>query len=131
MRKLTLGVELHIKGQLPEECYIDAFDLCTIFSNLLSNAFEAAKKSEGRSIEVECGYTTDMIFIIIQNDYSGNIQGSDGKFLTGKSNKEYHGFGLQNIERSVKKYSGNMNIEVNKKFAVRIRMINKICEGKK
>lgn len=125
------GVSLHIKGQLPEECYIDAFDLCTIFSNLLSNAFEAAKKSEGKCIEVECGYTTDMIFIIIQNDYSGNIQGSDGKFLTGKSNKEYHGFGLQNIERSVEKYSGNMNIEVNKKFAVRIRMMNKICEGKK
>ena len=52
------GVSLHIKGQLPEECYIDAFDLCTIFSNLLSNAFEAAKKSEEKCIEVECGYTT-------------------------------------------------------------------------
>lgn len=122
-------VNLHIKGQLPKECHIDAFDLCTIFSNLLSNALEAAKKSKGKSIEVECGYTTDMVFIIIQNDYSGNIEGNDGKFLTSKSDKEYHGFGLQNIERSVQKYSGNMNIEVGKKFIVRIRMTNKIFEG--
>lgn len=122
-------VNLHIKGQLPKECYIDAFDLCTIFSNLLSNALEAAKKSAGKSIEVECGYMADKIFIIIQNDYSGSIQRSDGNFLTEKSDKEYHGFGLQNIERSVQKYSGNMNIEVGKRFIVRIRMTNKISQG--
>jgi sensor histidine kinase YesM len=124
-------VKLHIKGQLPEECHIEAFDLCTIFSNLLSNALEAAKESEGKSIEVECGYTTDMVFIIIQNDYSGNVEGSDGKFFTNKRNKEYHGFGLQNIERSVKKYFGNMNIEASDKFIVRIRMMNKVSDENK
>lgn len=40
------GVKMKVSGVLPAECRIDAYDLCTIFSNILSNAIEAAGKSK-------------------------------------------------------------------------------------
>ena len=38
------GIQMTVKGHFPTECYVSAYHLCTIFSNLLSNAIEASKK---------------------------------------------------------------------------------------
>lgn len=117
---------MKVSGHLPFQCLIEPFDLCTIFSNLLDNAIEAAAKSKGKCVEVECGYRKDQLFILIKNDYAGELKISDEKYITVKADKENHGYGLLNVERSVNKYSGYLKIESNDKFVVQVALKNKL-----
>ena len=50
LRSNKSGITMEVKGRFPEECAIDAYDLCTIFSNILSNALEAAVETEEKTI---------------------------------------------------------------------------------
>ena len=119
------NVSMCVKGQIPKNCKIEAFDLCTIFSNVLSNAIEAASKSENKSLEVKCGYKDNKIVIAVENDYDGNIKMKNGKYISNKNNTDYHGYGIINVKRSVEKYSRSMNIRAENKFIVNILMYNR------
>ena len=55
------NIKMDVKGRLPVDCAIDAFDLCTIFSNILSNAFEAAITTEEKYISLEYFYVQKTI----------------------------------------------------------------------
>lgn len=117
---------MEVRGHLPVECNIKAFDLCTIFSNLLANAIEAAAKSSGKRIDVECGYKGNKIMLSIKNDYNGEIEVKGDRYVTSKENSDYHGYGLTNVKKSVDKYSGYMNIEAEEHFIVNIFLNNKL-----
>lgn len=116
---------MKVSGHLPSKCLIDPFDLCTIFSNLLDNAVEAAKKSIGKCVEVTCGYRNDQLILIVENDYRGELKKANGKYITVKADEENHGYGLLNVERSVAKYSGYLKIENNDRFVVSVALKNK------
>ncbi len=105
------GVNMEVRGRFPVDCAIDAFDLCTIFSNVLSNALEAAKESDEKRISVECAYTDMSIMIIVTNSYKPEASNGSAPWRTRKSNSDYHGYGLENIKDSVKKYKGDLDIE--------------------
>ena len=105
------GVSMEVKGRFPVDCTIDAFDLCTIFSNVLSNALEAAVETEEKYISVECAYTDVAIMIIVRNSYKPDATNGGGQWRTRKSDLDYHGYGLENIKDSVKKYKGDLDIE--------------------
>lgn len=122
-------VSMKVSGHLPSQCLIEPFDLCTIFSNLLDNAVEAAEKSIGKCVEVECGYRNDRLMILIRNDYKGEVKISNGRYITVKTDKENHGYGLLNVERSINKYSGYLKIENNDKFVVQVALENKLIGG--
>ncbi len=120
-------VNLKVEGHLPSECKISAFDICTIFSNLLSNACEAAKNSEQRGIIMNCYYTKEEIIATIENDYSGQITIEKGKIQTKKKDKNYHGMGLENVKECVKRNGGRMLIEAKQgKFKVTILLKNDV-----
>lgn len=108
-RAKECGVSMAVKGRFPVDCTIDAFDLCTIFSNVLSNALEAARETEEKHISVECAYTDMVIMIIVSNSYKSDATG--GLLRTRKSDLDYHGYGLENIKDSVRKYKGDWDIE--------------------
>ena len=116
---------MNINGQIPENCMIEAYDLCTIFSNLLSNAIEAAEKSKDRCIEVKCGYKDDKIVLSVENDYDGKVNMKNGRYITNKKNDNYHGYGLINVNRSVEKYSGSINIQTGDRFTVNVLLYNR------
>jgi len=105
------GVNMEVRGRFPVDCAIDAFDLCTIFSNVLSNALEATQKTEEKRITVECAYTDMSIMIIVTNSYKPEASNGSAPWRTRKSNSDYHGYGLENIKDSVKKYKGDLDIE--------------------
>lgn len=117
-----MNVSMSVCGHLPVDCDIEAFDLCTIFSNLLANAIEAAAKSKKKCVEVECGYKDNKIMISIKNDYNGVVKIKDGMYITSKENSDYHGYGLINVKRSVDKYSGYINIEAEERFIVNMSL---------
>lgn len=117
----SCGVNMEVKGRFPVDCAIDAFDLCTIFSNVLSNALEAAKETEEKYILVECVYTEMTIMIIVSNSYKPDAVNGGGQWKTRKADLDYHGYGLENIKDSVEKYKGGLDIETKDNiFSLRI-----------
>lgn len=106
-----MGIRLEVTGHFPSDCNINAFDLCTIFSNLLNNALEAEQESQGNVIKMSCGYTKDMLVVSIENDSVGKTVEENGKLETSKQDKWNHGFGLENVQECVKRNQGELLIE--------------------
>lgn len=116
-----------LKGRMPERCLVDAYDLCVIFSNILSNAFEAVEKTEVKWVELSIGFDDESIYISERNVYNGMYQMNNGKIVTSKKNKEVHGLGLENIKDSVSKYHGTLNYELlQDEFVLEIVMENSV-----
>lgn len=120
------GVIMEVKGRFPVDCNIDTYDLCTIFSNVLSNALEAAKETEEKYISVECGYTDKSIIIIVKNSFDNQTKNGNTQWRTRKGNTDYHGYGLENIKDSVERYNGVFDIETDDNmFNVKILFSNR------
>ena len=104
------NIEFMVSGHLPSECFVDAFDLCTIFSNILENALEASEKCEEefRRVKLQIRYDADMIFILEENYLAEEIQRKSGILKTSKQEKTGHGYGVQNVIESAKNYTGTV-----------------------
>ena len=122
-----LGIHIEVTGHFPLECRVSAFDLCIIFSNLLSNALEAEKQCECGNIKVSCGYNEEQIAVYVENHVKGNVLKRDGKLQTTKQDKCNHGFGLENVEECVKQNGGEMLIDHEEnRFKVIIFLDNRV-----
>lgn len=108
---LQSGISMNIKGIFPKECYIEPYDLCTIFSNVLSNALEATIEADEKVINLECRYNDKNIIIVVSNTYKDVGQFDGEKIKTRKDDIDYHGYGLTNIRESIQKHSGVLDIE--------------------
>lgn len=105
------GIQLETEGDLPVECRVSVYDLCTIFSNLISNALEAAGKAEeksGRQIIVRTGFYNDQIMIQIKNTISEPVIIRDRHLVTTKPDTWLHGIGSENVYLTVSKYEGQL-----------------------
>ena len=105
------GILLAVHGHFPMECNISAFDLCTILSNLLSNAMYAQRECVSGKIDVTIRYTEQELTIIIENHYLQKIFQKDGVFQTQKADIFNHGFGLENVQECVEKNQGQIMFE--------------------
>ncbi len=105
-------IEMEITGHLPAKCNISVYHLCTIFSNLLNNAIEAAEKTKKRKIWVICRYTQDEIIVEIGNYFNCSNRIEKSSLQTSKIDQNYHGWGMKNVKDSVKKCKGLIDIEV-------------------
>lgn len=119
------GIALKVSGHFPLECHITAYDICTIFSNLLSNAIRAEVESEGNEILVIIKYTDDKLLLTVENDYAHELNEVDGVFKTTKEDALGHGYGLSNVTECVENNGGNISITTeNHRFKARIIMLN-------
>ena len=101
------GVEIRVLGKFPDRFNITEPDLCTILSNLMSNAYEAAVQCElERSISVEIGRMGDHVILSVTNSVSREPVIENGIMQTTKENKIDHGLGLKHITNTLKKYGG-------------------------
>lgn len=112
MKAMQSGVKLTVEGRFPVDCAIDTYDLCTIFSNILSNAYEAAVETEDKLVSLVCGYTERAIIIVVKNSCNSEATTGGTIWKTKKNNADYHGYGLENISDSVNKYDGIFDIEI-------------------
>lgn len=120
-------IHMDITGHLPARCNISVYDLCTIFSNLLNNAIEAAEKTEKRKIWVICRYTQEEIIVEIGNYFSCFHQIEKTSLQTSKNDQNYHGWGMKNVKDSVEKCKGLIDIEViEDQFIVSVTLNNEI-----
>lgn len=104
--------------------HIDEIDISTIFGNAIDNAIESVKKIEDiqkRLIHVTVSGQKGFVHILISNCYEGELKMVNGVPKTTKKNKEYHGFGIKGIKKTVLKYDGSTTIKAeNGWFELRI-----------
>lgn len=109
-RKNTI---INIHNSDPDLSFISDFDIVTIFSNLLDNAMDGVNElpETERTVDLYINRIKDFIIIRTNNPCLNKPNKVKGKIVSSK--KEHKGLGLMSIENTLKKYDGNMEIEVN------------------
>lgn len=91
--------------------FIHPLDLVTIVGNAMDNAIEACLRvPEGaRFIQVRTVQQNGFAVLSFSNSCDGEIRTAGRRILTGKQDRENHGFGLANIRRAIEGYGGEMS----------------------
>ena len=92
---------------------MDQVDLYSLFGNMMDNAIEAVEKlpESERSISLSVKENLGMILITEENP-CGHVKMENGRFVTTKSDKANHGYGLQSMEMVAKKFDGAILTDV-------------------
>ncbi len=119
-------IDFELEGILPECLSMSEYDVCTLFSNLFSNAREACEKLKVSNpvIRMEVKETEDSCYIIIQNPIEWKIELETKGFVSSKENKEEHGIGTRNIIRTIKQNHGKVDFYISDEI-FRVEMILK------
>ncbi|GAA0803334.1 sensor histidine kinase [Faecalicatena orotica] len=117
-KNITLMLQVMPLSKLP----FKERELCIIFGNLLDNAIEACEKVESnRCIGVRLERQNNLFFLQIMNSINDFPKKSGKGFLSTKTNKDLHGFGLKSVQRIVEAYEGNIAYQIEQdKFIVRL-----------
>ena len=113
-KALEEGIGWEWEGGFLGQTEIETFDLCVIFSNLLSNAVEAVRKMEDgreKKIQISCGTFRGRFCIRISNTCRLDLE-SKSHYNTTKNDFKNHGFGLMNIQNTVEKIHGEFHKSV-------------------
>lgn len=102
---------IEVKLAVPEAEFFNTYDINIIVSNLLDNAITAAENSGNKYLRFEMILENSLLYLTIENSYSGIIRSENGNIMTNKTNCHLHGVGLKNVRKIVKKYNGTLNIE--------------------
>lgn len=87
--------------------FMEQVDITTVFGNILDNAIEACEASKEKRMSLTISSFNEFIYVQLSNTFSGNIRMNEkGKPITSKG--EGHGIGLENVEKALKKYNGEM-----------------------
>lgn len=106
---LEKGIQLEVTGRIENPKKLDVYELCTIFSNAVSNAIEACKEMNcDGPVVIKVLEHNELLYCIFENPategmYQKALQGD-----TSKSDKKNHGYGVSNIRRAVSRLQGSM-----------------------
>lgn len=118
------GIELTCVADGEMLSFIDPMDLAVLFGNILDNAIESVSKitqEERKLIHMAVARQKGFARIRVENCYEEKPQIEGENFITSKSDKKYHGFGVKSIKNIVKKYGGSTTIQAeNGWFEIRI-----------
>lgn len=113
-KKIRFQRRLDIGRELPFE----KADICALYANALDNAIEACEKlkADKREIILESRTGKGMLVLKVKNpcletDY---LLKTDELPKTSKRDVKNHGFGLQSMKEIVKRYGGEMEINMQK-----------------
>ncbi|CCV64878.1 hypothetical protein, ATPase domain protein [Alteracholeplasma palmae J233] len=122
--------------KFPNSINFSQLELMKIFSNVLSNALEASIKSpeNKRFITISSKAVSNWLVIKISNNYETDIIVEDDQYITSKSDKVLHGFGLRIINDIITKKGGLVKffIDKNKKvFSVQLSIPKTTLDNQK
>lgn len=98
----------------PKDTAINAFDISVILNNALQNAIEYAQQSKTPYLSIRSYHRNNAYMIEVCNSFDGELQWDteSGLPVTSKEKADGHGYGLLNIRRVARKYSGDIAIDV-------------------
>lgn len=117
-------INVNVIGNMRDICIKD-FDLCTVMSNLFSNAVEATSKLRNKSkdITIEIKHHENILLLSITNPIEKRVDVEKLGTYTTKEDKDYHGLGIENVRRTVKIYNGMVEFVVDSSsFIARVQM---------
>lgn len=110
-----IGIDFKKELSLTADISIAPADICAILGNSLDNAIEACKRMKNVTMKREIILSMicrESHLIIVVSNTIDQIPEKEGKyFRSSKPSPELHGLGMHSIERTVKKYSGNMVVK--------------------
>ena len=115
--KMALAEQEQIKTKVnieyPHNTNIRSVDLTTILGNLLDNALEAAQAAPDglRFLNLTIRRINAMLIIKVENGYGHDLKREDGKLLTTKSNRAFHGWGLKSVQTAADRYDGTISTD--------------------
>lgn len=122
------GVQFEQDVMLRENI-IEPMDLCVLLSNTLDNAIEACNKITDSSISKAISINSCMkgayLIIEISNSASTKLQYNSQGIVSSKIDCQNHGIGFSNIQSTVNKYNGIIDI-VEEKNTFTINMMLKV-----
>ena len=96
--------------------FLSTMDICSLFGNALDNAIEAVLKiddKEKRLIKINVFQKGEHIVSKISNTFlEGELKYKNEKLLTTKNDLDFHGFGIQSIKATTRKYEGHTRINI-------------------
>ena len=104
------NIKVSVYGTLPELHSVSAMDLCTLFSNMLSNAIASAVRCESSSLlpEITIRFSSGNAYFSIE--ISNTVSPQDFT-LKRKTVDRNHGHGIQKIKDVIEKYDGRHEIK--------------------
>lgn len=116
---------------------IEPVDLCVIIANSIDNSIAACEKisdPKKRKIQVIGRCDRGYFSYYVINPVVQPVTIMNNLIQTDKIDKTVHGYGLENIKKSVEKYRGKMNLECNNLFVtldINIPIIKKSGKGER
>lgn len=98
-----LGIQLKVEAGLPETLPLPHTELCTLISNGLENALNAASGTEEKWVEFFCGIRANRLLVEIKNPYCGQVALRDGLPV---SDRQGHGYGCYSIKTIAERLRG-------------------------
>lgn len=101
-----LNVRLTIHALLPEKIPLSDTELCSVVSNGLENALQAASQSElsEKWVKLYCEVKQNKLLIQIRNPYAGEVVIRNGLPV---ASREGHGYGCHSIQTIVQRNGGH------------------------
>ena len=113
-RAARMKIRFQARAPLPAELPVDEGDLCSLLTNLLDNALEAAGQVADpgeRSVSVSLQVSQEFLAISCRNRYDGKLTLDEkGWPQTTKEDQNSHGFGLRQMEAIARKYSSKLEL---------------------
>lgn len=101
--------------------FMDTMDICSIFGNALDNAIEYEEKVEAkekRLIHVAAFSQKKFLIIRFENYCEEELKIEKRFPATTKGNTQFHGYGLKSLRYTVKKYDGEVDINMENNWFV-------------
>ena len=130
LAQLPEEMTLECQGALRPDLQAEDFELCTIFTNLISNAREACERLEHteKRIELNLKRYQNYQIIEIKNPVEWEVEIEKIGQFTSKKDKADHGLGLLNVIETVKNNGGTIKFTSEKGI---FRVLIQLKSGRK
>ena len=106
------GIECSMDIQIPRGLSIAPVDVCIIFGNALDNAIEACERIKDGKKRIQLFLVESENKLLCHLTNTASLDSITGAMKTSKDDQENHGFGLNNMRKSLAKYDSEPIIEV-------------------
>lgn len=112
--KMPEDVTFSCEGRFPGNIQLSDYEVCTILSNLVSNAREACERIESKEkkISLKIAQNRERLVLVIENPVEWEVDVEHLGEYTTKEKDGKHGYGLQNVKEIVEKHNGEIHFEV-------------------